>query len=261
MTPLPQCIRFPTIVLIAFAVMSSRQGTNFETRGDFILQVHNASISPNQTTSVSVSIHSNSADSAALFNAELLITPIGSTLGVLRFVPIQIADETADSDYIFASDSGGYAATPQNSPAFDSIVAGDFSGSIQDVTIGAAPRLLLRLEVEYLLPLNVDPASVVGEQFQISLVDAGNTFFLDSSYVTGPSIDPSSFSLGAAGLVTVQANTQSVPEPTSLVLLISAIAAIPAAVSKRFFQSLPTRNKRSASKNSGAFDDGVNIDC
>ncbi len=187
--------------------------------GGIIVNVHDNTMLPGQTGFVDVFAHSSGTDLFATFNYEFAIQTIGISVGSLRFVNPQSSVETTFGNYVFNSSnggSGGFSSVPQNSPAFDSIQGGDVTATFSDMSLTAADLLLVRLEIEHVLPFGTDPSAASGDQFSITMQDLGNSFFLDSTFVSGPDIAASSFSPSGAGLVTMGSPTAAVPEPSSI---------------------------------------------
>lgn len=179
-----------------------------------LLSFSGGNIEPGQYGHLDV-LATGSGDLVAAVNFEFLITPIGPTVGSLRFTNPQLSTEVGELNYIFASDSGFFTAAPQNGPAFDSLVGGDSSATFTDHPIDSTPLLIARLDLEHVLPGATDPSLAVGDQFSITLQNNPNTFFVDSSFndstVDSASFDPVTITVAAAA-------TSTVPEPTSAFL-------------------------------------------
>jgi hypothetical protein len=188
-----------------------------------MVQVHNNQIVAGQSGYVDVFIQSSGTDLFTAFNYEFAIQTIGPSVGSLRFVDPQSSIESTFGNYVFNTlngGSGGFGSVPQNSPAFDSIQGGDFAATFSDITLTSPDVLLLvRLEIEHVLPFGTDPLAASGDQFSIVLQDFGNSFFLDSSFATGPDISASSFGPAGTGMVTIGSSAAAVPEPNSVVII------------------------------------------
>lgn len=165
---------------------------------------------------------SGTNDAVSLFNYEFAIANAGANVGSLRFATPQQSDELTDANYIFNGDSGGFSSAPQNGAVADSIQGGDLSASFVDVNLTTA-RLLVRLDIEHVLPMGTDVTLAESDEFTITLQNTANSFFNDSSFAAAP-IDASSFAALGAGTVSFAAT--SVPEPSAATTFIVAASAV-----------------------------------
>ncbi|MEZ6127916.1 MAG: PEP-CTERM sorting domain-containing protein [Planctomycetaceae bacterium] len=133
----------------------------------------------------------------------------------LEFSATQSDSEATDPDpiYLFATfaPTGNFSGLANGAYQYD---GGDFisTGDPADfAVVGSTPLLLARLDIQSLA------GASDGSMFTVSLID-GNTDFLNENF------DSISFS-STPGVVTINAATAAVPEPSSFVLFASVAAA------------------------------------
>ena len=187
-------------------------GYTVPAQAGIMVSVGNLDLQPGGSGFVNVMIKSSGSLTTDLnaYNFEFRIDTLGATR--LEFVSPQSDPQLIDPDYVFSGDSAdAIFAAPVGAVSTavvpnDTFIGGDGTFSGNDVAIGTS-QLLARLEVKTatLLP------PVAGDQFTISLIPSGNTFFVDSFY------NSVSFT-STPGTVTI---AQSVPEPSSLLLWLS----------------------------------------
>lgn len=157
---------------------------------------------------------------------ELLITPQAGVLSVLQFASSQTFNYSSDGSYIYAGDSANEAAGAPfpkdvlNPVAGPSFLDTDTTNSGLDVSVGATPFLLARLNIEHIVPGATDPNLVVGNQFDIDVVVGGafGTTFSNSS-AGSPTFTSSS------GTVTVT-DAAAIPEPGVLIMVGAGLSAV-----------------------------------
>ena len=143
----------------------------------------------------------------SLYEVELLITPSAGTPGTtLAFADPQSEDFLTQPNYLFFGDSdvnqGGFAATAlfSTNTLRDSISVADFTASFNDVAL-TTPQLLFEVDLEHLIPVGVNPATLAGDTYTI---EATLLTFEDSDF------DPV-VATASTGLITIVA----VPEPAT----------------------------------------------
>lgn len=204
--------RFAVAALTVALVLSGA-----ELRGDLIIEVQDASVTPGGQSFVDVTIRSDSGI-VNLNDFSISVGITGSiTNGELLFSAGQMSDTDMSglSDYVFSTSrlSGGdtsfYSTTVTNSPP-PTIVAADatippFGSPNQGVSIGTTSLLLARLNVTH--SFFSTAADTLGDTYTLTVNDpSGNTYFADK---VGK---PVAFRIGRAGLLTVT------PEPSVAIL-------------------------------------------
>jgi len=204
--------RFAVAALTVALVLSGA-----ELRGDLIIEVQDASVTPGGQSFVDVTIRSDSGI-VNLNDFSISVGITGSiTNGELLFSAGQMSDTDMSglSDYVFSTSrlSGGdtsfYSTTVTNSPP-PTIVAADatippFGSPNQGVSIGAASLLLARLNVSHTFTSTA--ADSLGDTYTLAVNSpSGDTYFEDKDGT------PVAFTIGRAGLLTVT------PEPSVAIL-------------------------------------------
>ncbi len=176
-----------------------------------MIEVLDTQIQPGQSGSVDVVIRSdvNGPHDVSLATYEFLITPVFGAVGTLEFSVVQPDTEQLDGDYLFASlgPTGNFNSNVLNS---DTYSGGDYTDGgppYPTAPVTMSDKLLVRLQVTHILPLNTDPLAASGSSYTISLVDGSSDF----QNADGDSILFSSIS----GTVTT---TSTVPEPMTLIV-------------------------------------------
>ena len=184
--------------------------TGVAARADVIVEVQDATVSPNGTGYIDILISGTASDNLDSFQISASIT--GSVAnGSLIFSAAQ-PDISAEADYVFLGDSGGYSGT-QGSPTTD-VSALDGTASFLGVTLTGTKKLVARFAFEH-----TETGVSVGDTYTVTLTGVGtdplndSTWFADSS-ITGLTID-----LGASDLSGTITVASAVPEPGPLVLL------------------------------------------
>ena len=200
--------RFAVAALTVALVLSGA-----ELRGDLIIEVQDASVTPGGQSFVDVTIRSDSGI-VNLNDFSISVGITGSiTNGELLFSAGQMSDTDMSglSDYVFSTSrlSGGdtsfYSTTVTNSPP-PTIVAADatippFGSPNQGVSIGTTSLLLARLNVTH--SFFSTAADTLGDTYTLTVNDpSGDTYFADKD---GNAV---AFTVGRAGLLTVT------PEPS-----------------------------------------------
>lgn len=204
--------RFAVAALTVALVLSGA-----ELRGDLIIEVQDASVTPGGQSFVDVTIRSDSGI-VNLNDFSISVGITGSiTNGELLFSAGQMSDTDMSglSDYVFSTSrlSGGdtsfYSTTVTNSPP-PTIVAADatippFGSPNQGVSIGTTSLLLARLNVTH--SFFSTAADTLGDTYTLTVNDpSGDTYFADKD---GNAV---AFRIGRAGLLTVT------PEPSVAIL-------------------------------------------
>lgn len=203
--------RFAVAALTVALVLSGA-----ELRGDLIIEVQDASVTPGGQSFVDVTIWSDSGI-VNLNDFSISVGITGSiTNGQLLFSAGQMsdADMSGLSDYVFSTSrlSGGdtsfYSTTVTTPPP--TIVAADatlppFGSPNQGVSIGTASLLLARLNVSHTFTSTA--ADSLGDTYTLAVNSpSGDTYFEDKDG------NPVAFTIGRAGLLTVT------PEPSVAIL-------------------------------------------
>ncbi len=204
--------RFVFLNLLFLSAMASTA------RAAIIVDVLDATITAGGSGFVDVLISSTGTDTLDFASYDFQISLVGGPLSTLQFSNPQDLTEIGFGNYVFEGDAGAINVDTLNNSQF---VADAGTISTNGVGLTLATRLLARLEVESVLGLGQTPAMANGEQFLISLLNSGDTLFID--HLGNPlTIDVSSFT--NTGLITLQ-GAAAVPEPSSL-----GLCAIGAAV-------------------------------
>lgn len=176
------------------------------------------SITPGGTGTLDVLISSDAADAMPdlldSFSAHFQISPVGGAVSNgLQFATVQAESQLGNPAYIFNGDSlsenfggplGSVSTVVNNN---DTYIGGDgtFSGIGIPLSISSGTFLLFRLNLDATL-------ANLGDQFTVSLINDGDTGFLDPGF--------SNLLLSASSF---DANTiTAVPEPSSGILLLLA---------------------------------------
>ncbi|MFK8114416.1 MAG: hypothetical protein AB8B91_19595 [Rubripirellula sp.] len=201
-----------SLVLAAFCFAFSAKAN-----AGIVLTVESSSIAAGGSTLIDVSILSDDmlGDSIAFYDVQLEIQPLLATAGTdIVFSGAQPESFLDDPNYLFAGTSFAKAfavdatfvdlgmpqrlsVTDSNEPLANALITG--------------PQLLAQLQVQHQFPIGVDPSTLIGDQFRISVISA--SFDVESANNLIPYAGPVSF--GNSGTLTVSA----VPEPTSLLFL------------------------------------------
>ncbi|TWU08401.1 PEP-CTERM sorting domain-containing protein [Stieleria varia] len=207
------------ILLLSVCALTSGRTAH----ADLIIDVQDAVITAGGTGFADVLIRSDGVDNVDLAQYSFQITALGGATSSLTFsAPFDFSEQTF-ANYLFAGDNLGILDTPPNNATV--YTAGDLTASALGVNLGGANRVLARLDFQHTLGFGQTPAMAAGEQFLISLLNTGDTFFEDNAF-NPVGIDASSFGAAGQGIVTVAGPAVAgVPEPTSMLLF--GIAAIP----------------------------------
>jgi len=170
------------------------------------------------TASIDVFVSSSTGtDNLDLFGAEFLLAPVGlSPVGGLQF-GTQLEGQLSDGTYVHAGNSAGSPIGNVSGTNNETYIGGDSTADFAGTFLPLDPlnHLLFRLDL-------ATTTALAGDQYQLTLVNDGNTFFLDENF-SDLSIDGSSFS--NFGTINITAATAAVPEPGSMVLCLSGLAA------------------------------------
>ena len=193
-------------------------------RAEYIVSVGNLSLDPGQSGYVPVYISSTSSDPLAFEYFQFGITSSGPTQLQFANSPAPVADPTfGNPEYVFFGNSGdlnaaaplGFAGT--TTVPNDTFNGGDNTANGANVLVPMTNVLLAELPVT----ANTSLPPVIGDTFSISLIPqagasstAGTTGFSDNTQNFASSF------LSTPGTVSI------VPEPSSLVLAFSGLAAI-----------------------------------
>jgi hypothetical protein len=218
---------------LILALLTFSLGTPVASQAAFIIEVGNATIPHGGTGTLNVSIRSDGvSDNLYAFGFGIRITSNQGT--VLEFQPAQSHAELNDMSYVFAlSGSANIDGPPSGTvgPAID-YVGFDTSNDSNGVNVSLTPSLLAVLD---LTTLTGTPPNF-GDTFSVSIVgtyaDMGDdTFFLNSAF------DDVNF-ISLPGTVTIS-GVAPVPEPSSLILTVGAMACV--GIFRRRKQALPLR--------------------
>jgi hypothetical protein len=185
-----------------------------ELRGDLIIEVQDASVTPGGQSFVDVTVRSRSGTlNLNDFSISVGITGF-ITNGELLFSAGQMSDTDMSglSDYVFSTsrlssgDTSFYSTTVINSPPPTIVAADALVGlSPQGVSVGTTSLLLARLNVTH--SFFSTAADSLGDTYTLAVDNpSGDTYFLDKD---GNSV---AFTIGRAGLLTVT------PEPSVAIL-------------------------------------------
>ena len=184
-----------------------------------IVSVGNLTLTGGSSGTLDVSISGSGLVSLAGFNAEFLITPLGSAGPLLQFAASQ-TDASGEPGYVFYGNSSNnnYGFNPilqTTSTTDDTLIVGDSTYDFSNMTVGSNSLVAQ-------LTLQAKGAPLTDESFSVSLVSLsidplfGTQFFsLDSNFAS-KMVDYSSTS----GSVTISsaAPTAAVPEPSTLLM-------------------------------------------
>lgn len=176
---------------------------------------------------------SGTGDLVAFSSLELRITPsVGNSGGTgLQFLDPNTADYASNPNYLFAPNSFNLINSIDVSSVSSTSLPGDtFADNDSDNDFGnqtvTGTFLLAGISLFHSLPIGTDPSSVLGDEFDISVIGTGgiagtgdpfdNTNFLDD---LGNSIVYTS----SSGRAQFQAT--AVPEPSSVLLLTLGMGA------------------------------------
>jgi hypothetical protein len=218
------------------------------------INIGSTSIAAGGTGTVDVAITMHPGDQLALTNFTFLITQTSGT-GELGFLPTQNDSELTSSqgsgtpplpaDYLFLGNSFDYSnglnvgnVGTNGIYANNQFVGGDFTNDFSNVSVTSPTTFLLaRLDlVDQISPIagaidtfTIQLVSASGDTNDPSYTTSSPTFFTDNSYINSGLQDFASNS----GTVTI---TASVPEPTSLFLMILGGTMVLAAnaISRKF---------------------------
>ncbi len=207
-------LRFVSLTILLLTALSS------QARAAIVVTIQDATIAAGGSGFVDVLISSNTSLNldVAAYDFEITLVGTPARISTLQFTTPQVT-EVGFADYVFAGDAAPIDVFTLNNSRFVAIAATE---SFNGVSLTATTRLLARLELESVLGPGGTPALANGEQFQISLVDSGDTFFGDFE---GNRLDVVPSSFASSGLITIQDIT-AVPEPSSLALCALGAAAM-----------------------------------
>ena len=203
-----------TFLNCVFAILLSDCLLVCNAQAGLIILAQNTQLASGGNGTLNVLISSNGTDNVDTFQYKFAITGDLGNVGSLRFSVPQSNSEVADSNYIH-SDSDGFTSEPQNSPAYDEILGGDFTASFLGTDIDSTQLLLARFEIEHILPSGTPASAAVGDVFTVSLVNDADTFFLDNGF---SNVDVLSTTPG-------QVTLTAIPEPSSLMMFSALVAA------------------------------------
>jgi hypothetical protein len=197
-------------------------------RATLMLQVEDATMVSGGPTYVDVMVSSTTGnDVLDSFGFDFQISTLTGT-GAVGFVNPQPADYLTDpkSNYVFLNNSGDVANSfpvgnvTQTTNANDTYSGGDFTSVSPDVPIGTTPQLLARLEV------TGDGGTQTpnpGDTFAVTLepVSSGYTSFSDSGFNAVVSNVDTSPVFGVVTDMSPSDGGSNVPEPSTLVALVS----------------------------------------
>ncbi len=149
-----------------------------------------------------------------VFSGEFLLKPVGtSPVGGLQF-GTQLEAQLSQANYIHNGNSAGSPVGNVSGGNNETYIGGDSTANFLGTLVPEDPlnRLLFRLDL-------TTTTAQAGHQYTISLVDLGNTFFLNENF------DP--LSIGTASFTntgTINITSAAVPEPGSVFLLSSILA-------------------------------------
>ncbi len=188
-----------------------------------IVNVQDKTITAGSTSNfVDVFIRSSDGtDTLDFANYDFAISLVSGS-STLQFSGTQNALQTGLPNYVFAGDAGPVTEVTLNNSQY-AANAGTISFNGVSLTTSPNTALLARLEIDSVLGL-LTPAQANGNQFRISLVNSGNTLFLDENGAT-LGIDPSSFSLANSGLITIQSSA-AVPEPSTFAVIAMTLGGL-----------------------------------
>ncbi len=190
------------------------------------VKVLDTSLDVGSTATLSIEI-TGTGDLVAFSSLELRITPhAGNTGGTgLQFLDPDSANYVGDANYLFGANSfnlingNDSSIVSTTSLPSDTFVDNDSDNDFLNQTINGN-YLLASVQVQHFLPALTDPDSVLGDQFNISVIGTGgnagtgddflNTNFLDEFG------DPVIYT-SMTGTVTL--NATAVPEPGSFIVL------------------------------------------
>jgi hypothetical protein len=182
-----------------------------EAKADLVIEILDSHIRVNDTGFIDVVIRSTSSDRVSLAGYEFTIANVGLPVGSLEFSDPQIFTEQVDSSYLFSAfqPTGNFTAIPTDPLTLS---GGDYVNdpATESSTVTTSNQLLIRLDVQHVLPINTDPASAIGSMFLISLTSGNSIFFDDAN-------NPINFT-SIAGTATITA----VPEPSSFLAVLMA---------------------------------------
>lgn len=211
---------FGTANVLVWGVVLSAAGP---ANAGLIVSVGNLTLTGGSSGTLDVSISGSGLVSLAGFNAEFLITPLGSAGPLLQFAASQ-TDPSGATNYVFYGNSSnnnlGFSPFLQTtSTKDDTLIVGDSTSNPThpNITVGSN---------EILATLTVDSAGtpLTDETFSVSVVSLstdplfGTQFFTLDSSLASQMVDYSSTS----GTVTISgaAPTGAVPEPSTLVMML-----------------------------------------
>lgn len=189
-------------------------------RADLIVDFDDTSLGPNGLGTIDVYV--TGTDEVRRYNMSFLLTQVSGT-GILEFRSSfdggdpsnsnnQSNSEIDDPDYLFSGGSRSFQSVLQANK--NELVQSDFQLTQVMPTDG---KLLARLELKHIL----EPADIPGfsgAEYRITLIEGSARSFFDSS------LEPANPSFANFGTITIS-SMSSVPEPSSAIMLISAICA------------------------------------
>lgn len=209
-------MKFPRTFICFACAMALIGLQSAQLHGEIIVNILDAQISAGETGFVNVMVESDSSENLDLFQYKFRISGVGANVGGLRFLSPQLSSEVSAPNYIHSGDSGGFISVAQNGPQFDEVLGGDFTSSFAGTEL-SSERLFAQLDIEHILPTGTPSSAASSDQFSISLIDDGDTFFSDSAFNT------LAFSSTGDGQVEV---VVAVPEPGSGGLLLLSTAVL-----------------------------------
>lgn len=200
----------PRFSLVACLLLISTLGSN--ARADFIIEIGSKSIAVGGIKAIDVLVSSADSNGVEIgfYDLEFLITPASATPGTsLQFENPQAESHLSSGDYLFHSISSGTPTTFVSGTANNTLFASDFADPMGNAQFTTS-TLLATLDLSHHLPTGVSTGSLLGDVFEIQIVNATFEVYDGTDYVAYGG----SFSSNI-GLVTVAA----VPEPSSFGLL------------------------------------------
>ena len=202
--------------------------TSTEAPAELIISLGNATVAANGTGSVDIyATSTNGTDAIQAFSLDLRIAPVSGTNSTAQFSmtqadPFNHTDFLGSSDYVFAGVSQDQDSSPPSpywSPLNTSNTIND-SITGTDTYEGTGSVTISRVSPSYLgtVQFAVSSDSGTGNQFQVSLLNDNNTYFLTDQDDYGSTLGYTS----TGGLVTVLPgriiSPATIPEPSTLTL-------------------------------------------
>ena len=185
--------------------------TNPVAQADVILNVPDLTIVANGTGFVDVLVSTTGGDTLTFFNYEFELTAVGGATSSLQITGIEGgAIGNIFPNYVFAAGTMNDgqevdASTPLPGATF---IAGD-GLDLGDPAVTATNALLTRINFQHAAGPG-GAAGAVGDQFNLTLLNDGDTFFEDDGTI-------GTLTLGAASLNpgTITISSAAVPEPST----------------------------------------------